>query len=104
MPAGGDFRLELDEDAIADLGFDDDAEELSQEAGDQVAELAAEYAPKVSGDGAASIHAEVDRDDESVYADVSWDPDHFYMGFHELGTEHESAKPFLRPALDATSV
>lgn len=100
----GEFRLELDEDAIADLASDAEAEELSQEVGDQVAEQAAAFAPKASGAGAESIHAEVDVDDTSAYADVSWDPDHFYMGFHELGTEHEPPKPFLRPALDATSV
>jgi len=102
--SGADFSLDLDEDAIADLASDEDAEELAQEAGDMVAERAAEFALKRTGAGADSIHAEVDVDDISAYADVSWDPDHFYMGFHEIGTEHESAKPFLRPGLDATSL
>lgn len=99
-----DFHLDLDSDAIADLAADDDAEQLAQEAGDQVAERAADLAPKATGEGAASIHAEVEVDEVSAYADVSWDRDHFYMGFKELGTEHEPAKPFLRPGLDASSV
>lgn len=99
-----DFHFDLDADAIADLAADEDAEDLAQEVGDQVAERAADLAPKATGEGAASIHAEVDVDDVSAFADVSWDRDHFYMGFKELGTEHEPAKPFLRPGLDATSV
>lgn len=99
-----DFRLELDSDAIAELGFGDDAEDLAQEVGDAVAQVAAALAPKDTGAGAASIHAEVSSDGESVYADVSWDRDHFYMGFKETGTEHEPAQPFLRPALDQTRI
>lgn len=103
MP-GADFHLDLDEDAIADLGFDDDAQDLAQEVGDEVAETAAGFAPKRTGEGAASIHAETDVDDESAYADVSWDRDHFYLGFAEVGTEHQAPTPFLRPGLDASSV
>lgn len=99
-----EYRLELNPAAIAELGFSDDAEELAQDAGDQVADIAYDLAPKATGEGAASIHAEIDSDDESVYADVSWDPDHFYMGFAETGTEHQPATPFLRPALDQASI
>lgn len=99
-----DFHLDLDPDAIADLVHTEEAAALAQEVGDQVAALARENAPKRSGEGAASIHAEVDEDSTSVYADVSWDKDHFYMGFKETGTEHEPAQPFLRPALDSTSI
>lgn len=102
--SGGDFDLDLDEDAIADLMFDEDAEDLAQEVGDELAELASDLAPKLSGEGAASIHAEVDVDSESAFADVSWDPDRFYMGFKELGTEHEPPHPFLRPALDSLRI
>lgn len=99
-----DFRLELDDSAIAELGFDEEALAMLQDVGDQVAGQAAALAPKQTGEGASSIHAEVEVDDESGYADVSWDADHFYLGFAETGTSHQPATPFLRPALDATSI
>jgi HK97 gp10 family phage protein len=99
-----DIRLDLDDGAIADLISDSDAVELMQEVGNVVAENAAEDAPKLSGAGAASIFAQTGVDDQSAYADISWDQDHYYMGFRELGTEHEGARPFLRPALDRTAV
>lgn len=100
----GDFHFDLDQAAIDDLGFDEDAEDLLEDVGDQVAGLAHEKAPKDSGEGADSIHGQVGTDQESAYVDVSWDDEHFYMGFHELGTEHQPARPFLRPALDQTKV
>jgi HK97 gp10 family phage protein len=65
--------------------------------GEKVAQRAAQNAPKRSGAGARSIHAEVVGDEVRV----SWDRDSFYMLFHELGTSRMSARPFLRPALDA---
>lgn len=100
----GDFHLELDNAAVEDLAADLEAQELAQEAGDVVADKAADLAPKASGEGAASIHAEIGVDAEGAYADVSWDRDHFYMGFHELGTERQPANPFLRPGLDSSSI
>jgi HK97 gp10 family phage protein len=102
VPTGYDLRL--DASAIEDLGFTDEAEELAQEAGDEVAERAAELAPKRTGAGAASIHAEAGRDEDGVYADVSWTPERFYMYFQEIGTERVTAQPFLRPALEQTSI
>jgi HK97 gp10 family phage protein len=53
-----------------------------------------------TGGGIKSIHAEVGFDSDGVFARVSWDRRHFYMQFHELGTSHENAKPFLRPAAE----
>lgn len=68
--------------------------------GDRVAALAAEYAPKLTGLGAASIHCEVVDINGFPEARVSWTPEHFYLGFAELGTEHQRATPFLRRAAD----
>lgn len=65
--------------------------------GHRVAQRAAQQAPKRSGEGAASIHAEVVGDEVRV----SWDRQHFYLYFHEVGTSRMNARPFLRPALDA---
>jgi HK97 gp10 family phage protein len=68
-------------------------------AADEVVERARHMAPKRTGAGAASIHKEPREDSgEVVGYDVSWDTEHDYMRFHELGTEHMPARPFLRPA------
>lgn len=96
--------FEFDAGGLDDLLHDSDTEALMQDAGDAVAQNAAAGAPKRTGAGAASIHAEVESDAQSAYADISWDPQHFYMFFAEVGTGHESARPFLRPALDSTTL
>ena len=69
--------------------------------GEQVAKRAALTAPKATGAGAASIHAETAEDSRGKHVRVGWDRDHFYMLFAEVGTSRMSARPFLRPALDA---
>lgn len=99
-----DFRLNLDPDAVAELADRPEAVAMLEDVGEQVADRARELAPKVTGAGAASIQGQVGSDDEGAYADVSWDQDHFYMGFAELGTEHQPPTPFLRPALDQARV
>jgi HK97 gp10 family phage protein len=77
---------------LADL-----AAEALRPAADAVAEAAKARAPRRTGKGADSIHAE--RTGPAEYK-VSWDQEHFYMQFAELGTEKETARPFLRSALD----
>ncbi len=67
--------------------------------GVEVANDAAALAPKRTGAGARSIRAEyATAADGGREVRVSWDRDHFYMGFSEFGTEHQRATPFLRPA------
>jgi HK97 gp10 family phage protein len=71
---------------------------LTREA-DEWVERAQEAAPKRTGAGAASIHKEPIEDDGGVVGySISWDREHDYMRFHELGTEAMPARPFLRPA------
>ena len=60
-----------------------------------MARVAQILAAKDTGAGAASIHAEEQFDGTWR---VSWDQEHAYMIFPELGTEHQSAQPALRPA------
>lgn len=55
-------------------------------------------APKDTGEGAESIHAELD--DSGDFYRVSWDEAHFYMYFSEVGTGDEPARPFMRPVAD----
>jgi hypothetical protein len=59
---------------------------------------AALAAPRLSGAGAASIRAEAVLDGGQWTARVSWDREHYYMYFHERGTQHLLPRPFLVPA------
>lgn len=93
--------VKLNPAAMLDLARSHDVTEALFKAGEAVAEAARDAAPKSTGAGAASIHAELVQTYNGVYvARVGWDRDHFYMMFHELGTSKMSARPFLRPALD----
>lgn len=94
-------RVVLNQSAIDDLSKAP-AVPILENVGGQVAERAAQLAPKRTGAGAASIHAEAEVDGESAVAKVSWAPEFFYLYFHEMGTSKMSARPFLRPALDGT--
>jgi len=95
-------RLVLDMRVIDDLDYDDDVEDLLEEIGEDIADRARPGAPVRSGAGARSIHAELDADREGPFVAVGWDPEHFYLGFAEEGTVHQRARPFLRPAFEAT--
>ncbi len=93
-------RVVPDARAIAGLADDAGMRAMLQRVGDDVADDAAAAAPKDTGAGAASIHAVVDSDSDGAYVDISWDRDHFYGLFAEVGTSHQSARPFLRPAVE----
>lgn len=90
--------LRLNPAGIAAWARTAEAEALLKRVGDDIAADAAAAAPKRTGEGAASIHAETGTDTDGPYVLVSWDKTHFYMAFHELGTSRQSATPFLRPA------
>lgn len=68
--------------------------------GAAIADDARVAAPKRTGKGAKSITHEVGYDENGAYVRVSWDRRHWYMRFAELGTSHENARPFLRPAAE----
>jgi HK97 gp10 family phage protein len=72
------------------------------EQGWRIARDAAALAPVATQDskgGAKSIRAEIaSKPGEEPEVRISWDRAHFYMGFHEFGTEKQSPRPFLRPA------
>lgn len=69
----------------------------------QLRDEARRRAPRDTGAGAKSIRVKRywDRTTRRVSYRVSWDKDHFYMLFHEVGTENLPARPFLRPAADS---
>lgn len=99
-----DFEFTVHHGALDDLLDSADTKELLQGIGDDIAARAAAKAPKLTGGGAESIQAVVSEDTDGPYVDVSWDSDHYYMRFAETGSEHQPATPFLRPALDETTL
>ena len=66
-----------------------------------VRQLARDKVPVASGDLRKGIRTEakVNRDGEG-YANVGFDRKEFHGLFVEVGTSQQSARPFLRPALD----
>jgi HK97 gp10 family phage protein len=87
--------------ALRDVQQSDELRANLKANGDRVAARARVLAPKDTGAGAASIHCEVIDVNGFPEARVSWTPEHFYMGFAELGTQHQRATPFLRRAADS---
>lgn len=116
----GFFNFRPDPLAIARILDEDEGIEDAVLAGaEAVAEIARGLAPVgETGEGAASIHAEVHRgadpeafastyapeDDDEPIGYAGWDQDHYYMGFAEEGTEAQAPQPFLRPALDQAQI
>lgn len=54
--------------------------------------------PDTSRSGANSIDFEID--DSGTYFRISWDREHFYMYFPEVGTQDAAPRPFMRPVAD----
>lgn len=65
-----------------------------------VVDVARAGAPKQTGRGAASIHAEAILDGPEWTARIGWTRQRFYMRFHERGTRSLPPHPFLVPALE----
>lgn len=74
--------------------------EIKDMVDDTVVVAAKQGAPKLTGAGARSIRSEFDLDGEQPTVRVSWDVEHYYLKFHELGSRYLPERPFLRPALD----
>lgn len=89
----------LHQSAINNLAFDSPVKNAVDQLGEEVAADARQAAPKRTGEGAQSIRHDVVQGRDGWEARISWDRDHFYMMFAELGTSRQAATPFLRPAL-----
>lgn len=92
----------LNDAALRALMRTEETRDTLQSIADQVADRARQAAPKRTGEGAASIAGEVVDGVYGYEARVSWDSDHFYLLFAEVGTSSLPARPFLRPALDGS--
>ena len=103
MPHLSDVSIDMN--AVANVLDDGGLDALLHIAGGAVANEARQRANKKTGDGAASIRHRIVRGDRGLpEAHVSWDSDHYYMRFLELGTSRQAAQPFLRPALTAARI
>lgn len=88
-------RVKLYPKAIREVALHRQAQERLRNESEKLAQLAAVLAPKDTGALAASIRAE--EQDDGTWR-VSWDQEHSYGIFQELGTETNRPQPFLRPA------
>lgn len=90
--------------AVEVLIEEPEAREMLAEVGRRVADSARRLAPRLTGEGAASIQGVVDSDRDGPHVDVSWTEEEFTIGFAEVGTEDQSPTPFLVPGLNGTRV
>jgi len=96
----GDTRVVLNQRGMTDLLRDPDLRMGLLDAAQPVVRAAQLGAPKRTGAGAASIHAEAVLDGPEWTARISWSRERFYLRFHEMGTKSLPARPFLVPALE----
>lgn len=68
-------------------------------AGRPVVDEARRRAPRRTGKGARAIRSEVVIKGESAEVRVGVSKRRYYLKFHETGTRHHRAQPWLKPAL-----
>jgi hypothetical protein len=95
-----DVQVVLDEAAIHGLARDPAMGPLLLEASRPDLNQARGQAPKRTGAGAASIHAEAVLDGGEWTAHASWGQLQPYMIYHEKGDRYMPARPFLVPAFE----
>jgi len=93
-------RIEWNQDGIPAILRDPSMRDELLNAAEPRIELARAAAPKRTGLGAASIHAEAVLDGQEWEADVSWTQEHYYMKFQEEGWRYRGPHPFLAPAFE----
>jgi HK97 gp10 family phage protein len=93
------MRSRLHPTAIAALNGHPAVLAAERRVADAIVDDAQHRAPRDTGAGADSIHAE---EVDGVWR-VGWDAAHDYMRFPEFGTERMPAQPFLRPAAAAAT-
>ncbi|MBM0257053.1 HK97-gp10 family putative phage morphogenesis protein [Micromonospora sp. 4G55] len=99
--ADDNVRVHVDERAIREIAASADVRDLLMESGEPIEVAAKAGAPKRTGEGAASIRREPVLDVATWAVRISWDRAHYYLYFHDRGTERLPARPFLEPALEA---
>ena len=97
------YTLTVDTHAVARYATSDELMDALEESGllDEIVEEMRRLAPDdpdTTRQGANSIDFEID--DSGTFFRISWDKEHFYMYFPEVGTEDAAARPFMRPVAD----
>ena len=88
-------RVVLHPKAILEVAKHQEMQQRLRRDAEELAQTAAMLAPKDTGALADSIQAEEQSDGTWR---VSWDQEHSYGLYQELGTETNPPQPFLRPA------
>lgn len=96
-----EVRVVLNEAAILGQRGEPYMRAAAQARGDEIARAAAAGAPKRTGAGAGSIHAETVLGPDGWEARVSWDTAHDYMRYQDEGTSEIPAQHFLEAAAGA---
>lgn len=93
-------RVEVDESAVVKFASDPDVMGDLEDIGllDEIVAEIKRRAPRDTGEGADTIDWELDESGE--FFRISWGKDAFYLYFHEVGTIHLAARPFMRPVAD----
>lgn len=94
-----DVTTTWDHSALAAITADPHVMAELLEIGERIAAEARSRAPRRTGQGADSIHAEP-QPGTAPEVHVSWERDKYYMAFQERGTVRLPARPFLIPAAD----
>src|SRR5258705_12191513 len=97
-----DLRVVVDDAAVDHFMAGPEIKDSIMAGADPAAERAQAGAAKLTGEGAASMHAEAILDGPEWTARISWDRVHYYMFFHERGTKFMDARPFLVPSITTT--
>lgn len=92
-------RVVLDQAAIAALAHDPAVLRAVGNVAEDVAARMRATAPRRTGRGADSIHAEPVPNPADGFR-VSWDRQHFYMSFANDGTAHQRAQRFAEQAAE----
>lgn len=100
----GDVRIVVDQRAVDALAGDPDITAVLLEAAKPVVDDARFRAPRRTGAGAESIQAQPFAEPGEQTVRITWDRNHFYMGFHDLGTNTLPARHFLEDALEANLI
>jgi len=76
------------------------ADDLLEEAGEKVRDIARSNAASISRDTDAIVSTEIDEDDEGRFVDVGYEKTNpgFVLWWHEVGTSQYPPTPHLRPA------
>lgn len=93
-------RIEINQRAIDALAREAEVRAALLDVAEPRVRRARLRAPRQTGAGAASIRAEAVLDGPMWEVRAGWDRAHYYMYFHEHGTEKLPARPFLLPAFD----